>query len=151
PRWIRWFRRRRLRLRGYVELAPTQTTTLPNCRPYQTELRTFVAAEPWPLGIASSEVHGPFLTSCVEPHRQSRNPSFIVRMARVEALRSSGFCCPRLLRYYDLFRLPARRRGPLRLAPYRAAYGGGVSADRAGSRPFPHTSFRSCRCSKHRG
>src|SRR5262249_43749013 len=130
-------------LRGYVELAPMQTTTHPVCRPYQTELRTFVAAEPWPLGIASSEVHGPFLTSCVEPHRQSRNPSFFVSMARVEALRSGGFCCPRLhpLRY-GLFRLPARHRRPLRFTPYRTAYGGGVSVDRAGSRPFPHPSFR---------
>src|SRR5215472_15768256 len=36
---------------------------------------------------------------CVEPYRQSRNPSFFVGMARVEALRSGGFCCPRLHRY----------------------------------------------------
>src|ERR1700756_204509 len=76
-----------------------QTTTPPNCRPYQTELQTFVAAEPWPRGIASSEVHGPFLTSCVEPHRQSRSPSSIVGMARVEAPCSGGFCCPRFHRY----------------------------------------------------
>src|SRR5712692_7534151 len=44
-----------------------------------------------------------------------------------------------------------RRHRPLRLAPYRPAYGGGVSADRLGSRPFPHAFFRSCRCSKRRG
>src|SRR5712691_1349434 len=96
PRSIRWFRHRRPRLRGYAELAPMQPITPPDCRPCQTELRTFAAAEPWPLDIASSEVHGSFLTSCVEPHRQSRNPSFFKSTARVEPLRSSGFCCPRL-------------------------------------------------------
>jgi hypothetical protein len=76
-----------------------QTTTPPNCRPYQTELRTFAAAEPWPLDIASSEVRGPFLTVCIEPFEQSHNPSLFKSTARVEALRSSGFCCPRLHRY----------------------------------------------------
>src|ERR1051326_1346571 len=93
-----------------------QTTTPPNCRPYQTELRTFVAAEPWPLGIASSEVHGPFLTSCVEPHRQSRNPSLFVSMAPAEALRSSGVCCPRL-HCYDMASsdFPPPRPPPTRL------------------------------------
>jgi hypothetical protein len=100
PRSIRWFRHRRPPLRGYVELAPMQPTTPPDCRPYQTELRTFVAAEPWPLGTASSEVRGPFLTACVEPLGQSRSPSFFESTARVEALRSSGFCCPRLLHYH---------------------------------------------------
>src|ERR1700680_2614252 len=85
PRSIRWFRHRRPRLRGYAELAPMQPITPPNCRPCQTELRTFAAAEPWPLDIASSEVHGPFLTSCVEPHRQSRDPSFFKSTAPGEA------------------------------------------------------------------
>jgi hypothetical protein len=76
-----------------------QTLTPPNCRPYQTELRTFAAAEPWPLGIASSEVHGPFLTVCIEPFGQSHSPSLFKSTARVEALRSGGFCCPRHLCY----------------------------------------------------
>jgi hypothetical protein len=80
-------------------LLPCKPQHLQTADLIKQNFRTFAAAEPWPLGIASSEVRGPFLTSCVEPHRQSRNPSFFVGMARVEALRSGGFCCPRLPRY----------------------------------------------------
>ena len=40
------------------------------------------------------------LMACIEPFGQSHSPSLFKSTARVEALRSSGFCCPRLLRYH---------------------------------------------------
>ena len=71
---------------------------IPDCRLCRTKLRTFASVVPWPLGIAFAEVPGPFLSACVEPCGQSRGPSFHKSSAQVEALRSGGFCCPRLPR-----------------------------------------------------
>ena len=63
--------------------------------------------------------------ACIEPFGQSRSPSFFASLAQVEALRSGGFCCPRLLRYAmassDFPRGFARHFGLRLIGPLTAA------------------------------
>src|SRR5947209_11561046 len=104
-----------------------QPTAPRDCKPCQIELQTFVAAEPWPLDIAFSEVHGPFLTVCIEPFGQSHNPSFLQKhgSSRGPSLQRVLLSSPSSLPY-GLLRLPTQHRRALRLSSYSPAYGDGV-------------------------
>jgi hypothetical protein len=69
--------------------------------------------------------------------------SLLQSTARLEVA-SAGFVV--LAFFATYLRLPTQRPRTLRLACYTSAYGGGVSAGRAGFSTAPHASFRSCRC-----